>query len=220
MIWHLIKKIKPYKTVYFNDFNATMAMPLDAIQVMKSCTEALNQAGINYHLSWGTALGLYRDGKLIGHDTDIDCDIMNPDINQIDQALKQAGMVIGKKIYYGKKVQQAIYVSSGGVVFDVLCWYRRGQFCFNRCEEDYILRISRNYFIGHDTVVYDGVNYNVPKPIEKYLELLYGSTWKIPQSAKGDWKEGCPIVSKKLSPLKKIYSKLLPYYYKYLKKNG
>jgi hypothetical protein len=83
-------------------------------------------------------LGLYRDGKLISHDTDIDCDIVNPDIDKIDQVLKQVGMVIGKKIYYGKKVQQVIYVSPGGVVFDVLCWYCYGQVCFNRCEESYI----------------------------------------------------------------------------------
>ena len=52
------------------------------------CHEVLTKAGIYWFTDFGTMLGLYRDGKIIDHDTDIDVTIKLSDFDKM-VALKE-----------------------------------------------------------------------------------------------------------------------------------
>jgi lipopolysaccharide cholinephosphotransferase len=57
-------------------------------ELLFDSVRALNSAGCLYWVDFGAALGLYRDGKLIPHDNDLDMVVLDPDWDRLYEHLQ------------------------------------------------------------------------------------------------------------------------------------
>jgi len=184
-------------------------LPTEADDVIMKCCKELTKKGIPYFVSWGASLGIYRDKKLISHDSDIDIDIINyHDYKNIDNALNKAGMILARRVFYKDKIQQLIYLSKKGTIFDIILWEKRKKYLTNRAEPGYLLKLPYRLVEKIEYIKYKNELYPIPSPPEKYFSVLYGKDWQIPKKSKNDWKDDCKIVFKKPQYIFLIYKKI------------
>ena len=125
--------------------------------------DACNELGLKHFLFHGTCLGMYRDGVYIKND-DVDVGVLcsDDDFLNLIEKLKEKGFV-----------ELACASTFGDDVicmkFDILNRYHPSE-----------LKFLKTF----DTVTYKGRVYNVPHPVEDYLELHYGDygDWRVPIS--------------------------------------
>jgi hypothetical protein len=135
-------------------------------------------------LIFGTALGAYRDQKIIPHDTDIDLGFYENDM----QRLKDFFPILEKKGFYVRSL------SPFNLAMEMMG-------CPNMHVDLYLLKkpgfpyswIGKKWFCDHALFTSDYFNpktlkkapcfkgqYWMPSPPEAYLEELYGKTWRVP----------------------------------------
>ncbi len=152
--------------------------------------KTMRKLGVKYAFISGTALGFGRCGKCLDFDTDIDFCIHVQErqrIGEIRQALCNNGLAEISEMKFGTRLEGIGFEIKGG--------------CLDWVELDFLHtrgdKVWYSAFIGDDqlwiTKVYPkkmwdrlqyieayGVRCPVFNPIEKYLEMLYGDDWKIP----------------------------------------
>jgi len=142
---------------------------IDPFEIPEKADKTLNEywdiaesLGITTFLLYGTCLGFVRDGGYIKGDNDIDVGILGG-LDELIVKLVEDGFI--------KK----------GV------WLQRGN-C-HLFKHDTLLDIwftfpNHTFLQSFSKVAYKGRSYNIPNPIEKFLEISYGD-WKVPSSQKG-----------------------------------
>lgn len=208
-IWRIISPaswyLGRYKMQDYSAFDVTQPLGPNAAEVMERCCNAFEKNKIKYLISWGTALGLYRNGEFIPHDTDIDIDIINCENQKfIDNALRGVGMKLARSVFYRNRPQQLIYISEEGVLFDIMFWtsarkFLKGKIFVNYSEPGYIAKMPFRFSENINYIEYKNKKYPSYSPIKEYLAFLYSENWKIPKKSKGDWKEDCLVISKLFS---------------------
>lgn len=175
-------------------FDTQKALPKNAdIEMYQGC-QLLDNAGVPYRLTDGTILGLYRDGKFIAHDNDIDVDVFDVERKQVDSIIKfflTEGFKVGRLAYFKGVMHQVIFYNEREVLFDILFWYRDEDEYINNSERGYVRKQSARYFNRLDKISFQGINYNTPPYLDEWLEMRYGKDWKTPKTYKGDWKDDC-----------------------------
>ena len=197
----LIQRFNYYE--YHNiPFDTSLPMPGSAGIVLEDACKTLSDLDISYTLGWGTALGLYRDKALISHDTDIDVDVYNLMEPQtlIIEMIKH-GHSIGRYVSFKNsktepaRVQQLTFYSTDNVVFDILFWYDNNtEYLTNYSERNHVLTYDKSFLTQTRLFEYGGYQYRVPRDTERYLRSLYGKSWKVPKTQKGDWKDDCQLI--------------------------
>ena len=177
-------------------FDTNQKMPDGAEKVMKECCNTLKSLNLNYRISDGSILGIYRGGEFIAHDNDIDVEIVDDmAVPDIEKKFKEKGMTLGRKAIYKGKIHQLIYYTSEYIIFDIVIWHLNSENgkLYNYSERDYERIQDAKYFQKGklDFIEFNGDKYPMPTPIEEWLEMRYGSDWKTPKTYKGDWKEEC-----------------------------
>jgi phosphorylcholine metabolism protein LicD len=177
-------------------FDPNNKMPNGSEKVLKDCCSVIKDLCINYRITDGTILGLYRGGNFIDHDNDIDIDIIYDEkINEIEKEFKNIKMTLGRKAIYKGKLQQIIFYTSNHIVFDIVIWHLNDNDgkLYNYSERDYERVQDTKYFQKDklENIEFKGNKYPMPTPIEEWLEIRYGDDWKTPKTYKGDWKEEC-----------------------------
>ena len=86
---------------------------IDAEKELKEACDALKKQGIKHWLSSGTLLGIYRDGKFLKDDTDIDIGIMTNEI----PVLKGYELEIVRS--FGD-IMQTVYRSPRNIAIDLM----------------------------------------------------------------------------------------------------
>jgi len=142
-----------------------------ADEILETCHDICKELNIPIMLIYGTALGFYRDGGFIKGDSDIDIRVVcnrekwdelvrELDKKDIKQTNKPKGFAFRKH--------------------DILT-------CIERSEKVGIVTFENGWeymvqplYHEFDIIEYKGRKYNVPHPIEKYLENRYGEGWKTP----------------------------------------
>ena len=191
-VLYLIMKNQDFRAFHHFPFNFNSPIPDGASEVMSMCCSALEKLNVNYRLTDGTILGLYRQGAFIPHDNDIDVDIL--DFGAMDllrTSMKNLGMKLGRKAVYKRQVHQLTYYSSNQVVFDMIFWYSIGNQIVNYSEEGYKRIQPKQYFTDLDSIKYDEKSYPMPSYIEEWLVLRYGEDWRTQKTYKDDWKKEC-----------------------------
>jgi len=128
-----------------------------AEKVLTIFDETCTNLNIPYFLRAGTCLGFYREGKHIEWAGDIDVGVICVEIQELWEELKKRGFWVG----FGKAVAVRRVLVDIGYVFN-----------------EYKLKYLKSF----DTVTYKEKEYNVPHPVEEYLEYRYGSNWTIPRA--------------------------------------
>ena len=178
-------------------FDIHRPLPDEAINIMNELCLLVESTRSSYRLTDGTFLGLYREGKFIDHDNDIDIDILgNAEFESLHQKMIDNGMILGRRVFKDGLIQQAAYYNSDHIIFDILFWYEDGKEIVNYSEPGYIRRQPKKYFLNLDTFILNGRSYPVPSEPEDWLEMRYGRDWHIPKTYKGDWKDECHDIEK------------------------
>ena len=142
---------------------------VNADKFLQLWDDICNRLEIRHLLIYGTALGFYRSGTYIPGDSDID-------VRCICKRDKWDKMVaeLGKK-----GIRQQLPHGFGFYMGDMLM-------CIERSERIGVVTYDDGWevtclpYYDFETIVYKGRKYNVPRPIEKYLEQRYGPDWRTP----------------------------------------
>lgn len=121
---------------------------------------------IPHFLLFGTCLGFHREQGYIKDDNDLDVGVLCDS--------QRLGMLVvalrGKGIVDSGRLVDNINFMRYGVMLDV--WHKIGP-------------LHHKYLEKFDTIIHEGVEYNMPSPVEDYLEFVYDD-WRTP--AKGEFK--------------------------------
>lgn len=182
-----------YKQYHHFPFDTLKPMPITAENLLCQLLKDIKSSGYEntIRISDGILLGLYRDGKLIEHDTDLDFDVVGSDTAFIKAIAHRLNWRIGREVKYANKVQQITYYDENELLIDFVFWYPDGQFMKNFGEKGCIRIQPRVFFDYLVSYKVSNIEFIMPKEIESWLVYRYGHSWQTPASSKGDWKEEC-----------------------------
>jgi len=163
--------------------------------------------GIKPILLFGTALGLFRDGKFTDNDWDVDCGILVEDLVKFDEKMFMANGWTDYKLKHDipkwkkndgteseETVARTISLRKFGVRVDVDIIHLSvdGEYRLipkGRKRERFCAQHNAEWFENLDTVNYRGINYNIPSCTEGYLESNYGVGWRVPKHGVTLWSD-------------------------------
>ena len=168
-----------------------------AHQLLSDVCTLLDQHDISYHLEGGTLLGIVRDKKLIPWDHDLDISILASDADRILQVLKHLPRRwrISKRFHDNdshlwnrnqlrliKIKSRRLYFLPGNDCLDIFIKFFDDDFAYWKVDR-HIMRASKKYYSGNETVEFMGKALSVPLDYQGYLTEKYGD-WQTPEP---DW---------------------------------
>lgn len=144
--------------------------------ILKEAAERLD----NYIVSFGTALGLYREKEFIKGDTDIDIDIIGED--GIEEKVRE--LFSDYELFRLLKddgVPMQMAFNKEGVILDISIYWGKDR--LKTVREEGVWYIGRKSMENPDIYETKFGKIKFPSPIETYLEERYGD-WKIPKKDK------------------------------------
>jgi len=151
-----MKTVGPYR----------LKIPSEAKQIadkaLDDFVEAVDRLHIRYFLAFGTCLGFVRDGENRGYDFDIIIDFTEEDFQRLTETLIARGFKEGQAL----AVNLQRHFLRDYILFDL--WINRPS-------------SERRFLESPEKVGYNGKEYNVPSPVEEYLEFTYGKDWRVPK---------------------------------------
>ncbi len=169
----------------------------------------LDELGIPFCLFLGTALGAYRDKDFCEGDfDDIDIAVHVDHFQHVDRiSAKMAALGftdhtythasgIAPEVAYEKNYsdEEGEWRSKIDIFFIVPL---RGKMIWTLYTDPPQNKTVGNYFTSFDSVEFYGTEYNIPYPIENYLEENYGTDWKTPiPRSRWPWDSSnrCPLL--------------------------
>ena len=149
--------------------------------------------GLDWWLEFGTLLGLYRDGKIIDWDYDLDVGIneeslTQENIDKIKSKSKEFGFVY--KNIWSDGQHKLIYSSTNFLFCDF--WV------FRKNENNIMIPLSPITPTSHhedftkekDILIVNDKNYFIPKNIKEFLTIRYGPSWNMPIKGRKSLKDG------------------------------
>lgn len=155
---------KPMDKVYlFEKRPFTAKKEADAL--LEEFDDLATEMGIVHFLVHGTCIGLYLEGHYCVTDPDIDVGILctKEKREELFERMIKQGFIRNQT---DQDIKWNCTFLKEGIMFDV---YYAGH------------HIPTKYLNSFDTLKYNGRTYNIPHPIEKYLEASYGKGWQTPK---------------------------------------
>lgn len=155
----------------------------------------LESINFPYWLSDGTLLGLYRDGRLLDHDTDSDLGCYIRDYRDDLVLIFQQHNWKLKSVFGREKLGLQLSFIRNEAKIDLFFFYEE-EGCFwhgawrrdKKTKERNLIKYYYESF-GLKKATYFGFAFNIPDDPVKYLETKYGPTWNVPQK-EWDWAFG------------------------------
>ena len=141
-----------------------------------SFRHAMEEAEIPFVFIFGTLLGIIREKGFIDYDTDIDVACFSEDhkkILSVIEDLKKQNFYIPNKNKC--PLHDHFFIRNGEKI--EIWWFDK---IGNERIYDNIVRYSEAYFKPLEKMTFCDLSWNIPNNSEKFLELTYGSTWRIP----------------------------------------
>ena len=164
------------------EFGIRHGSPLNnenALKLLTDCQNVMNKYGVPIFFIFGTALGTFRDKKLIPWDTDLDVGVYFEDREKIIKAekeLKKLGCYIPDycNYYYDRwyirdkeKIELHLFEKISDMrVYDIY-----------RCNFRYPAYMIDN-LVNIDLY---GRTFKIPSDTQKFIELSYGKDWRTPR---------------------------------------
>ena len=174
-------------TRLFTDRSETQVRPL--LDAIRTVVDALQTAGVEPFLAYGTLLGAVRDGRLIGHDSDADLGYVSRLTHPVDVMMESFRL---QRVLQAQGLRTARY---SGLAFTVVVREAdgspRGLDVFGGFLRDGVLYLMGE--VGHPfrrewleplgTVMLEGREFPAPARPEHLLGAMYGPTWRVPDPA-------------------------------------
>jgi len=178
-----------YKT-FDIDFDYSKPLHPEGFDILIKGTNILKKLNIPYTMTFGTLLGMYRDGHLIPHDSDLDLGVHGPiDEKAVIDAFLAKRFKLGCEIRVAGVLQTLVFTTPNETIFDLHIWeeLKDGYYCFH--DNIGYWKFPKDIFNKFVTKDFNGVELGIPEKAEEVVKILYGSTWNIPKSAKEPWIE-------------------------------
>ena len=149
-------------------------------KIIEQFDDICKEFGITYCFTLGTSLGMYRDGKPIPGDNDIDLMVFcnAHKLRQLQLRLCAEGYSFDvMNINWSNEMN--MHFNKRGILLDV----------HFQCLDS-----EDKFYETFDKVEYEGRTYNLPHPIEEYLEMEYNEI----TVNKSDWRKPCGGCSRPL----------------------
>ena len=152
---------------------------------------------------YGTALGLIREGDIIGHDLDTDLGVFEKDFKWgfITELVQEKGFIIGN-VFGMRTYGMEISLSRDGVKTDIMLFYEKpdgtiwNSLWQNGCRNqmaDEIKHVYSKEMFELETVTAYG--HTLKTVGLKYIKHVYGEDWRIPVT-KWDWRTDHKCIQK------------------------
>ena len=142
-----------------NVYNFITVDKIDAEVELEQICGFLKKAGIRHWLSSGTMLGLYRDGKFLEDDTDIDIGIRGEDVINIQRAVPWELRPLIKTT----KTWQSVFTSPRNVAIDLMWFWEDGDNIINKNDKGTWVK-PKDKMAKLESIKFKGVDYPCPSP--------------------------------------------------------
>jgi len=147
-----------------------------AKEILFEVDKLLKELKIEYFLSCGTALGLYRDGDFIPWDDEIDIDIPSeifvPNIEEIKEKFLNNDF-IARATNRGQTSKMSVFKKGVKVAMGAIYDNKKGYRC------DSYQKFPIKFYENAVQFEFEGANFTLPGPLDEYLTFYYGD-WKTP----------------------------------------
>lgn len=171
---------------HFADYSLAPLRDRDIMPTLTAGLDALD--GLHVWVDAGTLLGLWRDGRPMPWDTDIDVAVLDADrdLRAID------GMPLARTVddHNGRPSQRA-FAGPDRIVFDVAFYWTEGDLAI--CRLDGATLQTPVELVEHLTT-WEGLP--VPADPDRYLAHRYGDSWRTPSGAKRPWQQDAANIVK------------------------
>lgn len=149
----------------------------DRFEGLLRTSQVLENLGVDWHLSGGTALGVARDGDFIPWDWDVGFGLKSEQVlldkSRIIQNMREAGLDFVKEV--DRPLNETLVFAWKKQEMELLLWTLDGE---NRVRSQQT-RPAR-FFDNIEYRKLRGKEFPFPSPLEEYLAFLYGD-WHIPK---------------------------------------
>ena len=170
------------------------------LEVMRAFVTAAEETGVSVFCTFGTLLGIVREGHFLKQDSDMDFGFIvkrKEEWRALELAFRKAGFTKSREFSYSGRVTEQTY-ESHSVSIDLFGYYKTNNSVISYAyRRDYdTVYPDRNSYTAyyHSAPSFDGVemmdcDYGrvpVPEKPERYLESVYGEGWRVPSG----WENG------------------------------
>ena len=181
----------------------------DGMDIVNKIELALNGSGGMYFIAYGSLLGLYRDGKFMDYDDDLDYGVFISEEftwDILEELLTNAGLEKKKEFWYKDEIAEQTYYMND-VPIDFFGFYSEKDYSIGKSfirikgkkynsDEEFSYAINKFDKIDKvKKISINGYEVSVPNNVENFLECAYTSNWNIPDAK---WNDN-------YNPLYKIY---------------
>ena len=153
-------------------------------------TKILDELNIPYILCGGTLLGLYREGQLLGHDGDVDVDVLFENVGYPEEFLKKLESKVSPqqgKVTYRPNYFTITYedIAENEVKFDIFVLFKSKDTRYRHFPSDtdggIYLTWSNSHYQNQEEIEFEGKKYKIPGDTEGWLVTFFGEDWKVPK---------------------------------------
>ena len=138
------------------------------------CSEVLDSLGVNYRLVFGTLLGLYRDGGLIPHDTDVDIALALEEVEVFLSSLSKLEDHGFKVVRY--EPDRIISIGRKDNYVDFYFFEDKGNI-YNMADYYFL---TKEDFEEKNTLIFRGKELSILANPEQHFLDNYGADWRTP----------------------------------------
>jgi hypothetical protein len=141
----------------------------------------LDGMGLRFWLTNGTALAARREGDWIPWDDDVDLDVYAEEMHPLHQRLRKTFLDLGfivRDVYDPKSGKMSLFREGEKTALRGLYLKSGSHLGEYRLRKRY--KYPRRFYETPGTIVFKGMTFQVPSPIEEFLVFVYGDNWRKP----------------------------------------
>ena len=165
--WHQIK----------SNYISTKIPSADVLAKMfKEVYSIILELNLKAWLTKGTLLGVIRENQFIEGDDDIDFHFLEKDFVEHMHELKKKFIEQGYIVRLKEDKDPKMYLLKDGFMVGIAGLKEQGDWLTRPIQ-----KYPKHLFLNEQYVEFCGLRCLIPSPPEKYLEFVYGPSWKIPE---------------------------------------
>lgn len=168
------------------------------VPALNKLCNIFEEENIEYWADFGTLLGIYREGKFLAHDFDIDMGVMKTSYSKLlEEKLQQNSFKKLKEYYINEELVEQTWTWNG-VLIDIFYYgikddkvyayefYTKGEVVKVKRDDNTFectnLDALKMYlpYLKTKIITFNGFSIRVPEDEDKYLRAVYGDGYMVP----------------------------------------